>query len=66
MRQWLKDNFTGYRGPGAAQWTDLWSVATQIDMALSFSFRFGPQGKCIYKGLEDPPTIGALPAASVG
>lgn len=34
-RQWLKDNFTGYRGPGATQWTDLWSTATTIDMALA-------------------------------
>ena len=43
VRQFLQNNFNGYRGPGATQWTDLslgpggypmWSVATQVDMAL--------------------------------
>ena len=33
-RQWLKDNYTGYRGPGGAQWADLWSVASSEDIAL--------------------------------
>ena len=35
VRQWVKDNFVGYRGPGATTWVDLWSQASQIDIALS-------------------------------
>ena len=34
MRQWVKDNFTGYQGPGSTTWADLWSQASQIDIAL--------------------------------
>ena len=34
VRQWVKDNYTGYRGPGATTWVDLWSQASQIDIAL--------------------------------
>ena len=35
VRQFLQDNFSGHLGPGTSQWTDLWSMATQIDMTLS-------------------------------
>ena len=34
MRQWVRDNFTGYRGPGSTTWANLWSQASQIDIAL--------------------------------
>ena len=34
VRAWLKDNYVGYKGPGATQWTDLWSLACQVDMAI--------------------------------
>lgn len=34
VRAWLKDNYTGFRGVGATQWADLWSMAIQVDMAV--------------------------------
>lgn len=33
-RAWLKDNFTGYKG-ASGPWEELWSMATQVDYALS-------------------------------
>ena len=33
-RAWLRDNFTGYKG-AAGPWEELWSMATQVDFALS-------------------------------
>ena len=35
VRQWVKDNYVGYKGPGAASWTDLWSTASSVDIALA-------------------------------
>ena len=32
-RQWLKDNFSAYKGSGG-QWPDLWSMASQVDLGL--------------------------------
>ena len=34
MRGWLKDNYVGFRGAGATQWADLWSMASQVDLAI--------------------------------
>ena len=33
-RQWLKDNYQGYKGAGS-QWVDLWSQASQIDFMIA-------------------------------
>ena len=33
-RQWLKDNYHGYKGAGS-QWVDLWSTASQVDFILA-------------------------------
>ena len=33
-RQWLKDNYQGYKGAGS-QWVDLWSTASQVDFLLA-------------------------------
>ena len=33
-RQWLKDNYHGYKGAGS-QWVDLWSTASQVDFQLA-------------------------------
>ena len=34
VRQWLRENFTGYKGP-SGPWDELWSLAAQVDFALS-------------------------------
>ena len=33
-RQWLRENYTGYKG-AAGPWEELWSLASQVDFALS-------------------------------
>ena len=56
IREWVSQNYSGTRGPGAHLWIDLWTTATNLDYRLGEAKQaFGHQG--LLQALHSDDTV---------